>query len=292
MRVERNIPLSGRGFYGIGGRAEYFAQPESVEEVGEILAHCLKNKHPWRVMGGGTNLLIGDGLVSGFTIQLKGDGFSAIERKGQKWIAGAAVQTTHLVKRAVEEGFGAASGLGGIPGTLGGAVAMNAGGHEAEVGDFVVEVRGFDEAGQKRTWKREECGFAYRSSHFKNRGLITGVVLEFGACDEGALERHRLWVKNKIANQPYSQRSAGCMFKNPPGTSAGKLIDLSGLKGRKVGDAMVSPQHANFIVNLGQATCNDVKQLMEEVRDKVRKDHGVVLENEVVIWESGKELTP
>ncbi|MGE4159891.1 MAG: UDP-N-acetylmuramate dehydrogenase [Planctomycetota bacterium] len=283
------MPLSEKGFYGIGGRAEFFAEPESLQEVREMLAICHADKHPWRVMGGGTNLLIGDGLIPGYTLQLKGQAFSTIVQEGPRWIAGSAVQTTHLVKKAVEAGFGAASGLGGIPGTLGGAVAMNAGGHEAEVGDFVVEVRGFDATGREKVWNHQECGFAYRTSAFKNQCLITGVVLEFGSCDEGALERHRLWVKNKIANQPYAQRSAGCMFKNPPGASAGRLIDLSGLKGRRVGDAMVSPLHANFIVNLGKATYEDVRALMDEIRGQVKLDHGVDLEPEVVIWESARK---
>jgi UDP-N-acetylmuramate dehydrogenase len=283
--VRENENLSKKTFYGIAGQAQYYAEVTSQEEISFLLDEAKKRNLTWRVMGSGTNLVIQSGLLEGLTLKLKRNSFKEITLKDNIYEVGAAGFYPALVKRAIEEGYEAAATLGGIPGTVGGALVMNAGGHHGEIGDFILDVTGFDENGQLKVWQNKDCAFAYRHSNLKN-SLLLSCRLDFGKTSEGAKEKFSDWVKWKSDSQPSGFRSAGCIFKNPEGASAGRLIDLSGFKGYRRGDIEVSEKHANFLLNHGAGRFEDLKSIVTEIKAKVLEDHGVVLEEEVEIWEN------
>jgi len=286
--VSEDEVLSNKTFYRIAGYAQYFAEVSCREQIVYLLKEAKLRNIAWRVMGSGTNLVIQNGQLRGLTLRLARKAFKDICLNNNVYRAGCSALYPSLVKQAVEAGFEKAADLGGIPGTLGGALVMNAGGHHGEIGDFVLDVSGFDAAGQWRVWKKEECGFAYRHSELKG-SLLLSCRLDFGVATVKAKKKFSDWVKWKAESQPTGTRSAGCIFKNPEGHSAGQLIDASGFKGKRIGDIEVSFKHANFLLNHGEGNYDDLKSLIEEIKKKVHKDHGIWLEEEVEIWENDTE---
>ena len=288
--VRHAEPLSNHTSFRIGGPAEWFAEPSTTEELTQVLQAAHARSLPVVVLGGGTNSLVADRGVRGLVLHL-GKGFRDVTvlsnlsraeaRDGAsstvRLRCGAAVTTQRVVSLASQEGWGGLETLAGLPGQIGGAIAMNA----QSIGRFVEEVALVSLDGQLRQLGRKDIPFAYRYAGLPS-GIIVEAVLQFPRVSpEESADPIRQALCRRNATQELSLPSAGCAFKNPPGMSAGRLIDETGLKGTRIGDAMVSWRHANFIVNVGQATCDDVLSLMEHIQRHVAKHTGVHLEPEV-----------
>ena len=280
--VRRNEPLANHTSFRIGGPAEWFAEPATLDELIGLLREGAQRGLPVSVVGGGTNTLAADRGTRGLVIHL-GAGFRTLEQlsppddPSARVRCGASLLTQRLVVQAAKYGWDELEALAGLPGHVGGAVAMNA----QDVGRFVqrVQIVGFD--GSVRSVDRRELRFHYRYTALEP-GIIAEVELAFKRVPPAAAyDRISAALRYRHTTQEVRLPSAGCAFKNPPGQSAGRLIDQAGLKGTRIGDAQVSRRHANFIVNAGQATCDDVLSLMEHIRQRVHRQFGVLLDPEV-----------
>ncbi len=285
--------LANHTSFRIGGPAEWFAEPSNIEELISVLREASRLGLPVSVVGGGTNTLAPDRGIKGLVVHL-GRGFKTIQDFSHpddpvaSVHCGAALLTQRLVYLATQHGWGELEALAGLPGQIGGAVSMNA----QDIGRFVQEVHVVSFDGTVRRLTRQDLAFSYRYAAM-DPGIIGNVVLRFPkVAPEEAYERIRRALQYRNSTQEVRLPSAGCAFKNPPGVGAGpdqtsvrvgagRLIDQAGLKGARIGDAQVSYRHANFIVNLGYATCDDVLSLMEHVQRRVDHAFGVRLEPEV-----------
>lgn len=281
--LKRDEPLSRHTSFGIGGPARLFYEPRSEEEAVAVVRSCRRDGEPLFVLGGGTNLLVRDEGIDGAVVSLRKS--SAIRFEGRRARVDAGASFPRLVSDGVARGCGGVDALVGIPGTVGGALVMNAGGKYGELCQFVERVRVVDREGTARTLSREEAGFAYRTSRL-GEFVILGADLVFPEGDrEAARARLREIIVEKSRTQPLAARSAGCVFKNPaPKVAAGRLIDEAGFKGKIVGGALVSPVHANFLVNRRGARASDILGLIREIRERVRERNGVELELEIKVW--------
>ena len=266
----------------IGGPAEWFAEPATVEELVDVLRQAAVRGLPVSVVGGGTNTLAADRGIRGLVVHL-GRGFRTVrdvshpDAPTATVVCGASLLTQRLVYLAATHGWGELETLAGLPGHLGGAVAMNA----QDIGRFIQRINLVAPDGTVRQFSREQLRFSYRYTALAP-GIITEVVLQFPKVPPAeAYERIRQTLAYRNSTQEVRLPSAGCAFKNLPGMGAGSLIDRAGLKGSRIGDAQVSTRHANFIVNLGRATCDDVLSLMEHIQRRVRQTFHVTLEPEV-----------
>ena len=280
--VRRHEPLSNYTSFRIGGPAEWLAEPSTVEELIAVLREASTLGLPVSVVGGGTNTLAPDRGARGVVVRL-GRGFRTVQEVSHpeaptvRVHCGAALLTQRLVYLAAEHGWGGLEVLAGLPGQLGGAVAMNA----QSIGQFVQEATLVSLDGDARRLTAEQLRFSYRYTALEP-GILTEVVLRFPKVPSvEAGDRIRQVLQHRNSTQEIRLPSAGCAFKNPPGVGAGRLIDQAGLKGARIADAQVSHRHANFIVNLGHATCDDVLSLMEHIQRRVRHAFGVLLEPEV-----------
>ena len=280
--IRRGERLANHTSFRIGGPAEWLAEPATLEELVEVLRAATQAGLPVSVIGGGTNTLVADRGLRGLVVHL-GSGFRTIEAQGASEApmahvsCGAALLTQRLVALAAQEGWGDLEALAGLPGQLGGAVAMNAQGIGRSI--HAIRIVSFD--GSVRQLTREQLHFTYRYAALPT-GIIAEVILALTRLPRPeASERIRQALQYRNKTQEVGLPSAGCAFKNPPGVSAGRLIDEAGLKGARIGDAQVSSRHANFIVNLGQATCDDVLSLMEYVQRQVEVIHRIRLEPEI-----------
>jgi UDP-N-acetylmuramate dehydrogenase len=283
--VIRDFPLGKATTFGIGGPAQMLARPRSAAELGRLLAEAGAEGLRVRMLGGGSNLLVADEGVKGLVVRLSGKAFAALEQRPGGLVAGAGTPLARLVREAAAAGLSGVESLAGIPGTVGGALIMNAGGKYGCIGDLVEEVQALSPDGKPVSFTRQECGFGYRTS--KLRGLVlTGCRLALTADEPKAVgERARRVLAEKRRSQPLRIPSAGCVFKNPAGGApAGQLIEELGFKGRRVGGAMVSELHANYIVNVGGARCSEVLELIDAIREAAAKARGVELELEIEIW--------
>lgn len=283
-RVQCEVTLAPYTTFRIGGPAQFVVNAQGLRDVADTVAACRAANMPLYVLGGGSNLLIGDEGVRGVVLTLHQ--MKKMQPFGNKVLVEAGVNLGTLIARCSHAGIGGVQGLAGIPGTVGGALAMNAGGRHAEIADFVERVVWLNPEGDLQSLYREEIDFGYRRS-----GLRFGVVVEAvlaGAHAEPAhlIARSRQIMKEKLASQPYQEFSAGCCFQNPMGQSAGRLIDQAGCKGLAVGAAQVSELHGNFIINRGEARAEEVLELMRQVTERVQAAHGLSLQSEVRIWPS------
>jgi UDP-N-acetylmuramate dehydrogenase len=281
--VHCDRPLAPYTWFGIGGSAQYFVEPRNVDELRQVAVRCRENEIPVRVLGGGANLLVDDAGVKGAVVHLTGD-FTKVELIDGGIRAGAAADLGKLVLRCVRDGLTGLEGLTGVPGTVGGAVKMNAGGSFGDVGSAVELVRVMTEDGEPFTRFRDDLAFAYRSTNITSR-FILEAEFRLNEDDPYRILRQvkQIWIYKKNT-QVLGRRNAGCIFKNPRGMSAGALIDKAGLKGRRVGGAVVAEKHANFIVADPGATASDVLKLINEIRDAVYEKFGVYLELEIEVW--------
>jgi UDP-N-acetylmuramate dehydrogenase len=282
--VERDAPMAKRTTFGIGGPADALVTARSEDEVVQVLRAVRDHDVPLFLLGGGSNLLVGDRGVRGVVLTLRGE-LAAIEvREGGAVIAtGAASTFPRLTRTAIDLGWPPAIGWIGTPGQVGGALKMNAGSREGEIGDCVVEVRVATTEGVE-ILPKAACGFSYRSSRFPPETVLTSAILR---CDahrsEKARELDRV-AKEKLNARHKTQpklRSAGSIFKNPEGDYAGRLIEAAGLKGMKRGNASISDVHANFVVNHGGASAADVVWLAEQAQAEVKARFDVDLQWEV-----------
>src|SRR5271157_3353330 len=277
LGVERvaGASLAERTSLGIGGHTDLLLirKHESLPELVRLLRSAAI---PYRFIGGGTNILIPDGELPWIVLQLaRRDPDIRIEGNFA-WID-AAADLGRAVTTCAKRDLGGMEGLIGVPGTVGGALRMNAGAYGTQIGSYVREVEVFRAAaGKIETLRGAEISFEYRHTSFAPDDIMLAVKLELPSKPFlEILQGIRICSEKRRSSQPLNQKSAGCIFKNPPGDSAGKMIDELGLKGHRVGDAMVSDRHANFFVNAGHATCSDMLRLMDHVRDRVHTAFGV-----------------
>jgi len=288
-----NEPLSAHTSFKIGGPADVFVEIEHTQQLIKLVRFCRTCSIPLVFIGRGTNLLVKDEGVRGVTATLSGDfsriEFSPMEGDGQgvaHLTAGAAVSLTRLSGLTARRGLSGLEFAFGIPGSLGGALAMNAGSGPQSIGKIVdsAEVLAEEDSAtvSERIINRDELKFGYRWSNLSEFICITKahLCMKLSSTDKTMGNMKQLFRKKK-AGQPLSAASAGCVFKNPPGMSAGKMIDECGLKGTQIGGAQVSTKHANFIVNSGGATAADVMSLIDRIKSTVRQRTGVDLELEL-----------
>lgn len=279
------MPLAPVTTLGVGGEAEWLITPTGPADLVQALRLCREHGVPWRVLGGGTNLLVDDGGVSGVVLAPRGICFEYATVAGEQVVAGGALKLAQLLTRAAEWGLSGLEPLAGIPGTLGGAVVGNAGGRHGDIGSVVSAVVGYTGEGELLRRQGDELHLRYRETNLRDL-VVTGVELSLrGGVFGQILARMAEIIDERRRTQPLDQRSAGCFFRNPPGgRSAGELVDRAGLKGVRSGGAEISPVHANYIVNRGGATSRDILSLVALARHAVRKQFGVELELEVQLW--------
>jgi UDP-N-acetylmuramate dehydrogenase len=282
--VRHNEPLAPRTWFRLGGTAENFAVPRTVDELSALVARCHEQELPLRLLGGGSNVLIREGIVRGLVIHLGDPTFQEIRTSGRTVLAGGGAKLGHVITTAVREGLAGLETLVGIPGTVGGALHGNSGARGGDVGQWTCRATVMTPQGEIIERRREDLVFAYRQSSL-NEPVILSAEFQLDSDDPAELTKRmqKLWIVKK-ASQPLAHQNAGCIFKNPRGMSAGMLIDQAGLKGTRQGGAEVNDRHANFIVVHPGATSADVLALVDVVRERVRERLGVELELEIDVW--------
>jgi len=267
----------------VGGPADII-RVHDARRLPELTAYLHEHGVPWRILGGGSNLLVADQGLPDILLQLaRGE---AMAFAGNRVEVPAAANLGTAVLECAKRNLGGMEGLIGVPGTVGGALRMNAGAYGTEMGDVVRALTVFHGAtGLIETVKTENARFEYRHTSFSPDDVMLAVTLELPDCPYSLiLERIKQCNRKRRASQPIQERSAGCIFKNPPGRSTGKMMDELGLKGTRVGGAVISERHANFIVNRYHATAADILKLMDFIRARVLKAYGLELEEEVIVW--------
>lgn len=285
IQLKEGELLSNHTTFRIGGAAKYFAVPKNEEEIMEAVDFAIVKDLPYYILGKGSNVLFADEGYPGVVIEI-GAGMEKVERIGDTGIrAQAGVSLSSLATFAAREGLSGLEFAGGIPGTLGGAVTMNAGAYGGEMKDVIVSAKVMDEEGAVQELSCEELQLGYRTSIVQKKQLVV-LEAEF-SLKPGETETIQNTMKELNAKrrekQPLEYPSAGSTFKRPEGYFAGKLIEDAGLRGYRVGDAQVSEKHCGFVVNRGKATCAEVIQLIEDVQKEVKEQFGVQLEPEVRI---------
>ena len=255
---------------------------DTIPDVMRLLADA---KIPHRFLGGGTNVLIADGELPWVVLHLP-SAHPGMRVVGNSAFVDASADLGGMVTFCAKHDLGGMEGLIGVPGSVGGALRMNAGAYGTQIGPWVREVELYRAAsGEVETVRGNDIRFDYRHTSFADDDVMLRVKLELPSKPyKEILAGIKVCNEKRRASQPLNQKSAGCIFKNPPGGSAGRMIDELKLKGHRVGDAAVSDRHANFFVNLADATCDDMRRLIDDVRERVRAAYGVELENEVIFW--------
>lgn len=284
VELRPGVSLAAMTTLGIGGTTDLLLikQHRHIPELMRLLA---AEQIPFRFLGGGTNVLIRDGELPWVMLQLVSPE-QDVRLEGNYAFVDAAADLGRTVTMCAKGDLGGMEGLIGVPGTVGGALRMNAGAYGTQIGSYVREIEIYREAaGRIERLEGEGIRFDYRHTSFAPGDIMLAVKLDLPSKPyREILEGIRVCNQKRRASQPLNQKSAGCIFKNPPGASAGRMIDELGLKGHRAGDAMVSDRHANFFINTGAASCADMLGLVEYVRGRVREAHGVELENEVYFW--------
>lgn len=281
-RVLMNEPMASHTTFRIGGPADYFVMPSGAEQLAGILKICKEENAPYFILGNGSNLLVGDKGFRGVMIQLYKN-FDGISIMGTTVTAKAGAMLIRVAKEAGKAGLTGLEFASGIPGTIGGAMVMNAGAYGGEMKDVVTSVTVLTDAGEIKTLGSSEMNFRYRGSVVEEKGyIVLEAVMELKEGDKEEIQASmdQLTVQRKT-KQPIEYPSAGSTFRRPEGYFAGKLIMDAGLRGFKVGGAQVSEKHCGFVINAGGATAADVMQLMSDVAARVREQFGVTLEPEV-----------
>lgn len=277
-----------------GGRATALVEVEEKNELAWLLGWLSREALPWQVLGGGSNILVASDPFPGVFVRLGGTFTESklVESAGKekRVEAGAGCRLGKLVTFCRREGLAGLEWAVGIPGTVGGAVQMNAGAHGGQIADSLLAVTVVDQAGEAQHIRAVDIDFGYRTTTFPagitgSRCIVTCAVFALHPGDGDAIEQKcREYTEWRKLHQPLGKGSAGSFFKNPPGDAAGRLIEAAGLKGIRIGGALVSDQHANFIVNTGTATPQDIAALQEFVQQRVKKQFGIFLEPEVHIY--------
>jgi UDP-N-acetylmuramate dehydrogenase len=282
-RVETGARLADRTHYCLGGPARWMVSPKDADALADVIRRASAQGVATKVLGAGANVLVRDDGFDGVVIRLDEDYFTATSVDGDRVRAGGGADLMALAHTCSKLGLSGLERLAGIPATVGGAIRMNAGGKHGEIADVVERVTligpdGVDELANS------EIGFGYRSSDVGDR-IVASATLQLEHADaDVTLERYRSIFREKTRTQPFTFSSAGCVFKNPGGQSAGALIDQAGLKGARHGGAYISDRHANFILAGPGATSADVLHLIDRAREAVSSAFGIDLELEIDVW--------
>lgn len=281
-QVLRDEPMQKHTTFRVGGPADYFVMPETIEQVQKVVTLCKEEEIPYYIVGNGSNLLVSDKGYRGVIIQI-GKRFGQIEVKENQITAQAGALLSAVANRALEAGLAGFEFAAGIPGSLGGACVMNAGAYGGEMKDVLLSVTVLTPEGEVLAIPREELELGYRTSIIeKKHYLVLEAVIELQKGDPEEIKAVMDDLRQRrIDKQPLEYPSAGSTFKRPEGYFAGKLIQDAGLKGFQVGGAQVSEKHAGFVINKNHATASDIYELMRQVSEKVEEESGVRLEPEV-----------
>ncbi len=278
----RDVPFAKLTTLGVGGSCHWLFEPTTEAEAQTFVKACRREGLPYRVLGGGSNLVVLDDIE---TPVLRLALPKTVTQAGTRLSAPASYGHIRLSQDAARAGLSGLEYAAGIPGTTGGALRMNAGAYGRELVEVLHTFRFLTPEGDLVEKRPEPGEFRYRGSFLVAGHVALGYTVQLAEGDAAAIEAAVATnMAKRGTSQPLSKRNAGCIFKNPPGTSAGRLIDQAGLKGLRIGDAEVSPEHANFLINHGHATAAEFAELMARVRETVRNTHGVDLEPEVEIW--------
>ena len=283
LTLQEFIPLASFTSFKVGGLARFFCEPQSITEIQEAMHFAHSQEMPFWVLGRGSHVVISDHGLPGLVIRL-GNSFANIQVHKNLLVAESGALLNTVVNHAIRANLGGIEKLGGIPGTLGGAVFINAGAYGQEIGPMVLRVESLTFQGEPRIRLGHDCDFSYRHSYYCDvNEVITRVELQLPYEDGDSLrsQMHEC-LRQRRDKQPLELPNAGSMFKRPPGHFAGALIESSGLKGFTVGGAQISTKHAGFVVNTGGATASDIWNLTEKVMEHVEKDHGIRLQREVL----------
>ena len=276
-------PLAFHTSLRLGGPADIFVIPQDVDDIRHAVSFAEKEGLPVEVIGGGNNLLVKDRGVRGVVLKLEGC-LGRVEFHGEEAVAGAGASLSALIREAMSLSLGGIECLVGIPATIGGALAMNAGTPDGAIGDFVSAVYFLHPDGTIGELKPGATTFGYRLFSFPSGAILVGARLRLHRRPQAEVQREiKQRLKHKKTTQPLALASAGCVWKNPSGDHAGRLIEKVGLKGKRLNGAEVSAKHANFIVNRGGATAADVLALMQLMRERVSAQFGITLEPEIQI---------
>ncbi|WP_322627533.1 UDP-N-acetylmuramate dehydrogenase [Aedoeadaptatus coxii] len=283
-RVTEHFPMKEVTSFKIGGSVDYFIEPETEEELIRALLRLEEEKIPWMIMGKGTNMVVSDKGIRGAVIRI-GEFFEKVTVEGDRVIAEGGASMRSVAEAAQRESLTGLEFAHGIPGGVGGAMTMNAGAYGGEMKDVVESVRVLHANGKIEELSNEELHFEYRNSRVYTDHLIvlsTTFLLKSGDGERIQEEMDDLWNR-RTTKQPLEYPSAGSTFKRPVGYYAGQLIDQAGLRGLRHGDAQVSEKHCGFVINRGNATCQEVVELIRTVQEAVYQKHGVELETEVKV---------
>jgi UDP-N-acetylmuramate dehydrogenase len=288
IAVIRDEPLARHTWLGLGGPARYFCEPVDVEALSRIAARCHAEGLPLRVLGGGSNVLVPSEGFPGMVVRLSGPGFSRVDVDPPRITAGAGAKLVHVVSTAVQAGLTGMETLVGVPGTVGGALVGNAGGHGGEIGERVRSVTVMNADGSVAVRGREALAFQSRWSNLDD-SIVLGCTFELEMEDADVLTKRmqKHWILQR-AEQPSGTRSVAMMFKDPVGVSAESLIAQAGGRDLHVGEATVSSGHANFVVAGEGCSSDDIRGLVERVRLRVRERLGVELTPQIEVWSSGE----
>jgi UDP-N-acetylmuramate dehydrogenase len=284
VEVRAGTSMTAETHLGIGGTTDLLSVKRH-DSIPDLLKLLDNNQIPHKFLGGGSNLLVQDGELTWVVLQLAASE-PEVTLDGNFAQVDAAADLGRTVTYCAKNDLGGMEGLIGVPGTVGGALRMNAGAYGMQIGTYVREVKLYRAAERKiEILRGDQISFEYRHTSFAPDDMMLAVKLELPSKPfKEILQGIRICNEKRRASQPLGQKSAGCIFKNPPGASAGRMIDELGLKGLSVGDARVSDRHANFFVNAGSASAADMLSLIADVRERVAKHFGVTMEHEVVLW--------
>ena len=283
-------PMSKHTSYGIGGPARAYITPKNKEDLVSILKFSKDNNIPSYFIGSGSNLLVSDEGIDGIVITL-GKSFNKLEINKNNVFAETGVMLGRMVKECAKRNLSGIESLIGVPGTLGGALIMNAGAFGGEISNYLEYVSVITMSGDEKKYQQKDIKFNYRNSSFSDNEILINANFKFILSDQKTVSKNKLKASGgRKSSQPLRFRSAGSVFKNPSEGAAGYFIDKAGLKGTKSGDAEISSVHANFFVNHGRATAKDVIRLINIARKKVYKEFGVMLELEIKTLGFAKEV--
>jgi len=289
-KIIEGAPMSRYTTIKVGGPADMLFVPADEADLMAALKIAERERLPYQVLGAGSDLIVRDGGIEGLTVLLRGT-MDDVEIEGESIKCGAGAILPKLARMAAQEGLTGLEWAASIPGTVGGAVVGNAGAFGSDMAGVLAEARIRLPGGKVETRNKESIEFSYRSSNISPGAVALSAVLKLEKGDGSKIEkRMKDMTEKRKSTQPLHEPSAGSIFRNPPGENAGRIIDSMGLKGKRLGGAMISKVHANFIVNLGDATAADVIGLMNQVCDEVRNVHNIELEPEVRII--GREVAP
>jgi len=267
----------------IGGPADIFIVPQDIDDIRHALTFAEREQLPVAIIGGGNNLLVKDHGIRGVVLKLQGS-LGRVEFHGEEAVASAGVGLSALIREAAALGLGGIECLVGIPATIGGALAMNAGAHDGSISDFVSAVYFLHPDGTLGELKIEAGAFPYRTFDFPTGAVLIGCRLRLHRRPRAEIQKDiKQRLKQKKATQPLALASVGCVWKNPASDSAARLIEKAGLKGKRINGAEISVKHANFIVNRGGATAADVLALTDLTRERVHGQFGITLESELKV---------